>query len=704
MARFLVLVGLLAVLAAPGNGLSLRRTSSFRALSRFAGRLRSPAPGVSRVIDMMETLAKEIDAQQAADEDKSEAFSKWCEDKEAVTSQSIQTLTTRIGELEASLAQLYAQKQTLEADVRRLSDEIGTTQGQINVATEKRNEENQAYVAEQADFDASIAACGRAAGLMASHYGEPAKEAEKPSWMSFAEVAHTISKTLLRSKHEVDPGMLALIQQPQSFERYQASSGEAGNIVDELKALGETFIGDKKSAIEDEKRLSDLFNELMTEKTTLLNNLIAERDSQQSILNGVNRDIAEQESAKSNAESGLEYEQEYLAHTRKMCSDTHALFAMRSGDRKAEGVAVAEAMKVLSGPAGNPEEAPALVQLRMRQSLAGRSHACVGCQKAATLLAEASKTLHSQTLAAASSLMSHDEAVQDLVGELENLVLRIDQDMKMQKQHKEWCETELSAAASKVEHHQGLVEELAQKSADNTEVIAEKQGDIADTNVAIQKADQNFQETTTIREQEREDLDVEHHNYVDAIAALNEAQGILAKFYCSKDSRGSALCREGSAAALMQEAERESTSGSSHIAPGAFEGVYESKGGKGVIEMLQTVRKEFSAGKADLETAMKQVRADYKVTRGSYEAMRRALVQQRNRLTVELQTAQGNQEQYTEDSAANTKVVASTQAYAGQLSSSSCNALMNDFEERVKTREAEKDALQGATKVLEEHA
>merc|ERR1719335_1357403 len=97
------------------------------------------------------------------------------------------------------------------------------------------------------------------------------------------------------------------------FDRYQAKTTEGLNIVDQMKILGETFQEDKQSAIDEENRLQKMYTELMKEKTELLNQLTAERNERQGVLNQVNQDIAEQETAKANAESELKDEQEYLA-------------------------------------------------------------------------------------------------------------------------------------------------------------------------------------------------------------------------------------------------------------------------------------------------------------------------------------------------------------------------------------------------------
>merc|ERR1719313_1348042 len=102
----------------------------------------------------------------------------------------------------------------------------------------------------------------------------------------------------------------------------------------------------------------EMYTKLMQEKTELLNSLIKERDARQAVLNAVNQEIAEKETAKANAEGELKDEQNYLAAVKKSCEDTAILFEQRKKDRAEEKLATQEAIKVLGGSAGE-----ALIQL-----------------------------------------------------------------------------------------------------------------------------------------------------------------------------------------------------------------------------------------------------------------------------------------------------------------------------------------------------
>jgi len=678
------------------------------------GSLNEPAAAVKRVIGMLENLIAEMDAEQQKDDEEYAAFQKWCTEQQDATQTHIDQLTTLIEDLTASLAKLYSQKAELEAYIKKLTEDIATTRTQIQVATEKRNAEHANFVKEQTDFDNSITACGKAIGILKEHYGDgTVEQAEKPAWMTgLIQVKSTIHKAVLRSHRGVRPELLSFLQtadatadadQQQNAEpgqdmslinkdRYAAKTGEALNIVDQMQVLSDTFAEDKQSAIDDENKLQEMYATLMQEKTELLNSLLKEKAENEATLNTVIQTIGEQETQKANAEAELKDEQAYLAAVKKSCSDGTILYEMRKKDRGEEKMATEEAVKVLGGAAGEAfiqgASVPGAVHASLLQvdSSTHSKSACPKCKTAAALLSQASRALHSGTLATAAAATMGTGAVQEVIHALDGLITRLDEDQKMETQHKEWCETEIADAQSKKSHHETLVAEFTAKISDETEVAAEKKQGIGDTIAAIGRQDKNFAEMTRIREKDKEDYEVELQNYKDALAALNSAIDILAKFYKQKDGR-----------TFVQ-----TTRTLRQPSPGMFDSAYSMKGGQGVIQMIATVRNEYQNGMTQLEKAEAQAVADYSTNKDAYYAAKRDLISYKDQLEVELQTAQGNLQQYGEDKTTNVGEVSDTDVYLGQLAGS-CDSLLKNYDNRVALRKEEQKAIEQAIDVLGNH-
>merc|ERR1719171_1168777 len=376
-----------------------------------------PAAAIKRVISMLENLIAEMDAEQEKDDQQFAAFQKWCGEQQATTQQSIDQLTTLIEDLTASLAKLYSQKAELEAYIAKLTEEIRLTREQIQVATEKRNEEHANFIKEQNDFDNSIAACNKAIEILKEHYGDgTVEQAEKPAWMTgFLQLKRTIHRQVVQSHMVTSPKLMSFLQTSDisadmgPHDRYGAKTGEALNIVDQMQVLADTFAEDKQSAIDEENKLAEMYATLMKEKTELLNSLLKEKAENEATLNTVIQTISEQETQKANAEAELKDEQAYLAACKKSCEDTAVLYEMRKKDRAEEKMATQEAIKVLGGDAGEAlmqmqgqgGDAPvSLLQQRASHKMQGP---CLACSKAAALLSTAARTLKSATLATAAS-------------------------------------------------------------------------------------------------------------------------------------------------------------------------------------------------------------------------------------------------------------------------------------------------------------
>ena len=255
--------------------------------------------------------------------------------------------------------------------------------------------------------------------------------------------------------------------------------------------------------MDQESELQAAFTALMEQKTTQLNTLISQRDQQQSVLTQVSQELEENRNAEATAKATLLDEQEYLTTIKAQEADTTAMYNQRLKDRAEEKIAVTKAISVLQG------EAPALIQVR-RSTVRVRLHApCRGCGRAANLLKQSAQRLKSELLATAAMTTGSGEALIPVIGQLTDLVHRLDEQQKAEEEHKEWCENELSETNKQKTHHEQLVAELKQHIEDTEAVIAEKKQSIADTLDSIKTADEEFKEMEGVRAKEKQDYEAE---------------------------------------------------------------------------------------------------------------------------------------------------------------------------------------------------
>jgi chromosome segregation ATPase len=626
---------------------------------------------MKKVIDMLSNLITTLEAEGADDEAKFAHFTKWVKKTQAETELEISTLQTSIENTKATLADLYAQKGELTGIVSHLKSEVATVTGQINTATDKRNEEHSSYVTEQTNFDNAIKACGKAVDILSKHYGDgTVQELEKPEFMSLLnENLATIRQAALSlgrkvgrhsGRHLRKGRAVSLLQGPN--DRFQEKTGEALTIVDQVKELASSFAEDQMTSQEEEAKLQKLYDALMTEKRQVLADFVAALAEKTKQLQQCEGDIASNESKLAMLTKNLADQQAYLASITEQFKAYSEAFANRKKDRNEETAAVQQALGVL-------DKYNTFVQIGAKSNAAGVK--CKGCEKAISLLKQKAQNFKSALLEAAAMAASGSDAIDEIVSNLQGLIARMDEEQKFETEHKEWCEQETSLTIKKRDYHRSICETLKGVLANLVEVVEEKKYDLGVNNQAQNDEAANFVERTKLRDEEKEEFDNDLREHVEAITALNEAIDILAKYYASK----------GAALAQMTK-------------PG---------GGAKVVNMLSHTRAEFEQAKGTLEKDEAVAMAEYAEDKAVHIKTESDLVHQEDTLTVEKQSAESAIDQNTDDLQSNQNEVASAESYLKRLGKS-CYPLIARYDERVKLRAEEKKAVQDAIEVLKSEA
>merc|ERR1719421_268389 len=102
-------------------------------------------PSFESVITMLNNLVDQIENEETSDEADYTAFKQWFTTQSDATSSSISSLTSRLQELTAIIADLRSRQHSLTTEVNRLNGEIDTTQQQMQQAVSKRTEEHNAF-------------------------------------------------------------------------------------------------------------------------------------------------------------------------------------------------------------------------------------------------------------------------------------------------------------------------------------------------------------------------------------------------------------------------------------------------------------------------------------------------------------------------------------------------------------------------------
>jgi len=111
---------------------------------------------IRKVITLIQEMQAQVNKDAAADEAAHEKYMCWCKTNEEAKTQAIADAESRIDELTSLLEELAARESSLKTQIAALKQDIADDQDALASATSVRNEENSAFLAEEADLKETV--------------------------------------------------------------------------------------------------------------------------------------------------------------------------------------------------------------------------------------------------------------------------------------------------------------------------------------------------------------------------------------------------------------------------------------------------------------------------------------------------------------------------------------------------------------------
>merc|ERR1719247_3154463 len=145
MRAFLLLIGFAAVHAAAVRGKEALSENPIR-----------------KIVNLLQAMAKEIDADGEKDEEMREKYMCYCEKNTGVLGASVTELTEKVPQIESSIEEATATKAQLESDLKMHKEDREAAKKAIADATAQREKEAAEFASESTEDKANIAACSKA--------------------------------------------------------------------------------------------------------------------------------------------------------------------------------------------------------------------------------------------------------------------------------------------------------------------------------------------------------------------------------------------------------------------------------------------------------------------------------------------------------------------------------------------------------------
>jgi len=473
----------------------------------------SPIQKVIELIKNLETEVTEVGAKEAAEYDK---FACFCKHQDESKNTAIEKSEERIKVLEADISDYEAEISDLDSDIVKLGSRITEVEGEIETKDKARADTHKEYVEEEEDLSSAISAIKRAMKALKDSKGELEGDVDLDLLQPMAaKVLAVVSRS--RNGEISAEQVQKLVALAQVAKRGVPMSGKghdyeyrSNDIIQTLQELLRTFNSNLKDCETEEfeslsahqKARLDLTNEKKFKKK--------EKEEKETRVDHLSEQLHTAEQNKDEETDAKESDEEFVEELHKQCEKKAENWDQRSTARAKEIAALNEVVNILdTGAKDNysankklnllskssqvPAKSATFLQLK---SSGSRSEAAI--QRVVDSLSAQGIKLHSAALTGvASQLMMGADPFAKVRGVIHDLIERLEDDAEAEAETKSFCDTEMKEAITNRDEQslkmEGEQATLAAKRAEKKELEAENkklQEEIVDLNVGIRDANE----------------------------------------------------------------------------------------------------------------------------------------------------------------------------------------------------------------------
>jgi septal ring factor EnvC (AmiA/AmiB activator) len=470
---------------------------------------------IRRIVNLLQMMAKEIETDGEKDEEMHEKYMCYCKTNVGKLGDSLQELTAKIPQIEASIDEAISTKTQIEADLVKHKQDREDAKAAIADATAQREKEAAEFASESTEDKANIAACTKAIDAIAKGMAG--------MFLQSGSATALRSIVLNRDMDRYSRRVLTDFLSTSTSSGYAPGSGE---IVGILKQLLENMEGELGDIIKTEDTAIAEFEALVAAKEKAIQAATEAIESKTEKNGEFAVKIVNLKNDLKDAQEALGEDQKFLAELKKGCGSAEADYEGRVKARGEESVAVQETIKIL-----NDDDALDLFKKTLPSpSLLQMMSSARDIQDEA--LSRLSKVQNSQKLGFIElALMGKKVNFDKVIKMMDDMVVLLGQEQKDDEAQKEWCETEFDTSEDKEADLKRKLEGLTASIEEMTEGIATLADDIKALSDGIVALDKSVAEATETRKSEHAEFVTVSAQNNAAVQLLGVAENRLNKFY-----------------------------------------------------------------------------------------------------------------------------------------------------------------------------
>jgi len=509
---------------------------------------------VTRVVEMLQGLAKQTEADGKKEEDLYETFVCWAKTIIDSKTASNAAAEARIQELQTYIADLDAGRIELTTERVDLEKELEEVLGDIETATEIREKEKADYASAKLEMTQAIDALEDAIKVLK----EATTEEKKDS--SFLRVRSEVSSSSRTAAQEAaslraaaDLGEKFLTKGDSLFLRrlltgdvpraswkklnrkatfkmsYKARSGKIQEV---LAKLLDTFDSNLKEATEKEVEAMKSYQELMKAKT-------AQKDAAQEALIKMEKENGARGLSKADATTEMEALQQqvkddkmYIEQVTKTLEEKKTEWKVRMALRTAELGAISKAIAIL-----HSDDARDLFKKSFKSQ--GYSFLQTTSRQrrgiAVSTLTQAAKDSKDDRLVLLASSLASKGHFDEVIKAIDTMVSTLKAEETTDLKVKEDCETTRADDTRTASLTSRAIDELTDAITQLETEIKELEAQIEDAQKKIEAIDAELAKTKKIREEEAVEYAANKKDDQEAVSLVTQAKDVLADFYKSNN-------------------------------------------------------------------------------------------------------------------------------------------------------------------------
>lgn len=600
---------------------TLRQPVTQKGAVAASEKLEPAATPVSKVIQLLKGLEKQIEEEGAKEAAEYDKFACFCKEQADEKQYMIEKSAEKIEALEASIGELDAAITLLGTEISELGDRIEELDGKITTEVDERAEEHKKYKENDEELAAAIKMVDYALKVLRG-----SRDSLKDAKLSEALVqkvagqAMALAPLAVARGQKVNLALLDTLRQKPAAYQYKSTK-----VVETLMELHDTFSKTKKDLFDAEmekKSISDkkvlgwsnekkFKEEDKTEKEALSEKKTEEMHSQQQ-----DKDLEEKNKG---------HDEEFRDELSTQCGNRAEEWDQRSKSRADELQAISEATEILKSgveknygankkltglaaksrsvaKASRSSKPVSLFQLR-GQGVASEAAAAVR-HVVETLEGSAKRIGSSRLTALATKAALQEDHFVKVRGLIEDLISRLEAEAAAEADQKSYCDKEIGSAVDKRDEQKSEMETQGATIAKKETSVAELTEDIATLSSEIAELQKGLKERTELRDEERKANAKTVEDAKAGLEAVDEAIAVLEDYY---NQQGSFVQLEKVATTTYESfhsegGDRDGNTVSDLAPEMSYEGDYKGKSSGGVLGLMQVIKSDFERTVDTVET------------------------------------------------------------------------------------------------------